>query len=236
MAHLKRLNAPKHWMLDKMSGVWAPRPSSGPHNHREAGMICRRRLVKVDGKIRTDPGFPAGFQDVVTLPKSGDSYRLVFDVKGRFRLHPIDAAEQTKKLLRVKKTFLGPKGIPFAATHDGRTIRYPHPDIKANDTLVYDFEKNEVTKVLKFEAHKFAAITGGKNIGRTGIIHHTERHPGSFTAVQIKDAAGHIFATRLENVFIIGDEKPIFDMPKGDGIRKDIIADRKEKILKGRKH
>jgi len=26
--HLKRLNAPKHWMLDKLGGVWAPRPSS----------------------------------------------------------------------------------------------------------------------------------------------------------------------------------------------------------------
>ncbi|KNB43482.1 hypothetical protein JH06_3011, partial [Blastocystis sp. subtype 4] len=25
--HLKRLNAPKHWMLNKMGGVWAPHPS-----------------------------------------------------------------------------------------------------------------------------------------------------------------------------------------------------------------
>ena len=33
--HLKRLNAPKHWMLDKLGGVWAPRPSTGPHKLRE---------------------------------------------------------------------------------------------------------------------------------------------------------------------------------------------------------
>jgi len=26
--HMKRLNAPKHWMLDKMGGTWAPNPSS----------------------------------------------------------------------------------------------------------------------------------------------------------------------------------------------------------------
>ena len=33
--HLKRLNAPKHWMLDKLGGIWAPRPSTGPHKLRE---------------------------------------------------------------------------------------------------------------------------------------------------------------------------------------------------------
>ncbi|GCA63883.1 ribosomal protein S4e, partial [Kipferlia bialata] len=45
--HLKRLNAPSHWMLDKMSGVWAPRPSSGPHKLREClplVLILRNRL------------------------------------------------------------------------------------------------------------------------------------------------------------------------------------------------
>jgi hypothetical protein len=32
--HLKRLNAPKHWMLDKLGGIWAPKPSAGPHKVR----------------------------------------------------------------------------------------------------------------------------------------------------------------------------------------------------------
>jgi len=27
--HLKRLNAPSHWLLDKLSGKYAPRPSPG---------------------------------------------------------------------------------------------------------------------------------------------------------------------------------------------------------------
>ena len=73
--HMKRLNAPKHWMLDKMGGMWAPRPSTGPHKlreclpvilclrnrlkyaltHKEAQMICIERNVKIDGRVRTDP-------------------------------------------------------------------------------------------------------------------------------------------------------------------------------------
>ena len=33
--HLKRLNAPKHWMLDKLGGAFAPKPSYRPHKSWE---------------------------------------------------------------------------------------------------------------------------------------------------------------------------------------------------------
>ncbi|KAJ1842620.1 40S ribosomal protein S4, partial [Coemansia sp. RSA 2708] len=32
---MKRLAAPKHWMLDKLTGTYAPKPSAGPHKQRE---------------------------------------------------------------------------------------------------------------------------------------------------------------------------------------------------------
>ena len=95
---MKRLNAPKAWMLGKMDGIWAPRPSTGPHKLREClplvlilrnrlkyaltgaecNMICMEKLVKVDGKVRTDMNFPAGFMDVITMEKSDDSFRLMY--------------------------------------------------------------------------------------------------------------------------------------------------------------
>lgn len=33
--HQKRLSAPSHWLLDKLSGAYAPRPSAGPHKLRD---------------------------------------------------------------------------------------------------------------------------------------------------------------------------------------------------------
>lgn len=68
-------------MLDKLGGVFAPRPSTGPHKLRESlplviflrnrlkyaltncevTKIVMQRLIKVDGKVRTDPNYPAGF-------------------------------------------------------------------------------------------------------------------------------------------------------------------------------
>jgi len=76
-------------------------------------------------------------------------------------------------------------------------------------------------------------ISVGNNIGRVGVITHRERHPGSFEIVHVKDAVGHTFATRLQNVFVIGQEsKPWISLPKGNGIKLSIIEDRSAKMAK----
>jgi small subunit ribosomal protein S4e len=33
--HLKKINTPKSWLLSKMDGTYATRPSQGPHKLRE---------------------------------------------------------------------------------------------------------------------------------------------------------------------------------------------------------
>ena len=46
--HLKRINAPNHWLLDKLSGVWAPRPSAGPHKLRE----CLPLIIMLRNRLK----------------------------------------------------------------------------------------------------------------------------------------------------------------------------------------
>lgn len=93
-------------------------------------MILHQRLVKVDGKVRTDHTFPAGFMDVVDIEKTDEHFRLLFDTKGRFVAHRISPEEASYKLCRVRKLQYGKRAIPYLVTHDGRTIRFPDPDIK----------------------------------------------------------------------------------------------------------
>lgn len=245
--HLKRLSAPKHWMLGKLDGIWAPRPSSGPHKLREClpliiilrnrlkyaltkqevTMICMQKLVKVDGKVRVDPNFPSGFMDVITIPKSGDSFRLMYDTKGRFVLHRINEEETKYKLCRVIRQEFTSKKIPYVATNDGRTIRYADPLIKVNDTVKIDLETGKIVDFIKFENGNLVMITRGRNSGRVGILHHIERHQGSFDIAHIKDTTGHTFATRLQNVFVIGKEnRPWVSLPKGKGIKLTILEER----------
>jgi len=245
--HLKRLNAPKHWMLDKLGGIWAPRPSTGPHKLREClpliillrnrlkyaltgkevKYILMQRLVKVDGKARTDVKYPAGFMDVVGMDKTNEYFRLLYDVRGRFTLHRISVEESKYKLCRVKQLAMGTGQVPYVVTHDGRTIRYPDPSIKVNDSVKYDVETGKITDFIKFETGNLAMINGGKNTGRVGVIVSRERHQGSFDIVHLKDSAGHVFATRLGNVFVIGQgNRPMVSLPRRKGIKMSILEER----------
>ncbi|KAG8902696.1 40S ribosomal protein S4 [Tulasnella sp. 403] len=245
--HLKRLAAPKSWMLDKLSGTYAPRPASGPHklresfplivflrnrlkyalNGREVKEITRQRLIKVDNKVRTEINYPTGFMDVVSIEKSNEHFRIIYDVKGRFTIHRITAEEAKYKLLKVKRVALGNRGIPHIVTHDGRTIRYPDPLIRANDTVKFDLENNKLGDFIKFDVGTTCMVTGGRNIGRVGTIVRREKHLGGHDIIHVKDANDREFATRIGNIFVIGDhEKPWISLPKAKGIKLTIAEER----------
>jgi len=256
--HMKRLNAPKHWMLSKLGGVWAPRPSTGPHklreclplslilrnrlkyslSRRETNVIVMRRHVAVDGKVRTDMNYPAGFMDVVSIPETKENFRLLYDVKGRFALTTLTPEQAKFKLCRIVKTskakkasigrnpfFNGQKSvIPYAVTHDGRTLRFADPNLRVNDIVKIDISTGKVVEHHKFEAGAVAMISGGKNVGRVGQIINREKHLGGFDIVHLKDKRGNDFATRVSNVFVIGDKNwnCYVNLPKGNGVKRSI--------------
>ncbi len=201
-------------------------------NGKETKIICIEKNVLVDGKIRTDPNFPAGFMDVVEIPKSNDQFRLIYDTKGRYVLHRISNEEKKYKLCKVKRQELTTKKIPYIVTHDGRTIRYPDPLVKVDDVIKIDIATGKIIDHVKFEIGNIAMITKGSNTGRVGTILHVEKHPGSFDIATVRDATGNVFSTRQENVFIIGKgDSPMISLPKGNGIKLEaylsILEERK---------
>ncbi|OAL05801.1 ribosomal protein S4e [Phaeosphaeriaceae sp. SRC1lsM3a] len=244
--HQKRLSAPSHWLLDKLSGAYAPKASPGPHklrdslplviflrnrlkyalNAREVNAILMQRLVKVDGKVRTDSTFPSGLMDVISIEKTGENFRLIYDTKGRFTVHRITDEEAQYKLGKVKRVQLGKGGIPYLVTHDARTIRYPDPAVKVNDTVKIDLATGKISDFIKFDTGVIVMVTGGRNMGRVGVITHRERHDGGFNIVHLKDAVDNEFTTRESNVIVIGKEKPWISLPKGKGVKLSIAEER----------
>jgi len=234
-------------MLDKLSGTYAPRPSPGPHKLRESlpltvflrnrlkyaltgrevTSIVKQRLIKIDAKVRTDPTYPAGYMDVISIEKSNEHFRLLYDVKGRFSIHRITPEEAYYKLLKVRKVALGARGVPHIVTHDGRTIRYPDPAIAVNDTVKFDLGQSKITDFVKFDTGNLVMITGGRNMGRVGVIIHREKHIGGFDIVHVKDSMDRTFATRVTNIFVIGEGiKPWVSLPKGKGLKLTISEER----------
>ncbi|PHT48356.1 40S ribosomal protein S4 [Capsicum baccatum] len=220
--HLKRLNAPKHWMLDKIGVAFSPKPSSDPHKSRECLSliiilqnrlkyaltyqevisILMQRQAPVDGKVRTDKTYLAGFMDVISILKINESFRLLYDTKGRFYLHSLRDEEAKFNIYKVRSVQFGQKEIPYLNTYDGRTIHYPDPLIKANDTIKLDLESNETVNFIKFD------------VGNV-----------------VMDVLGHEFATRLGNVFTLGKgTKPWVSLPKGKGIKFSIIEEARKRL------
>jgi len=215
---------------------------------REVIMISARRLVRVDGKIRSDINYPCGVMDVVSIDKTNEAFRLLYDTKGRFVLHSITQEEAGYKLCRVqtvdraKKASIGhnpfhpghPGVIPYLVTHDGRTIRYPDPAISVNDTIKIDLKTGGISGHLKYDVGQMVFITRGANQGRVGWVVSTDKHPGSFDIVHVRDARGQNFATRSRNVFVIGEgKKEWISLPKVRGIKTSIFEER-DKRAKGK--
>ena len=152
----------------------------------------------------------------------------------------------------MKRVQLGAKGIPYLVTHDGRTLRYPDPAIRVNDTIKLNLHSHPdggfaTTKGTKqgaapeagysgptIESHiTFATgtlvmCTGGRNIGRVGTIVNRERHDGGFDIVHLRDSLDREYSTRISNVFVLGDAaaKPWVSLPKGKGIKLSIAEER----------
>ncbi|XP_036206660.1 40S ribosomal protein S4, X isoform-like [Myotis myotis] len=250
--HLKLVAAPKHWMLDKLTGVFAPRPSTSPQKLREClpliiflrirlkyaltgdevKKICMQLFIKIDGKVQTDITYPAGFMDVISIDQTGENFHLVYDTKGRFAVHRITPEEAKYKLCKEQKIFVGTKGTPHLVTHDAGAICYPDPLIKVNDTIQIDLESGKIADFIKFDTGNLCMITGGANLGRIGVITNREKHPGSFDIVRVKDTNGNSFATRLTNIFVIGKgNKPWISLPHGKGIRLTIAEERDKRLV-----
>jgi len=236
-------------MLSKLGGNYTFHPSAGPHKLRECiplAILLQNRLkyalaakdvysivrnkeglVKIDGKIRRDPRYPLGMMDVVSLEKTGEHFRIMYDTKGRFQAHKIDANEAKYKLCKIVKKAMGANKIPYLVTHDGRTLRYPRPDIKKYDTVKLNLETGEIDAIIKFENAVTVLVTGGNNIGRVGTIQSVEKHPGSFDIAHLRDARGHIFSTRITNVFTIGEGKKLaISLLSRKGLKYDLIEER----------
>jgi len=249
---IKRVAAPKQWYLGKLKGVYGTRPSPGPHklrecipltvllqqrlkyalNRQEARKIVKNKegLIKIDGKIRKDPRFPLGICDVVFIERTKENFRILYDTKGRFQAHRIEANEAEFKLCKVVRKSINQHKIPHIATHDGRTIRFPHPDVCLNDSVKIKLTTGEISSIVKFTNGATVMLTGGNNIGRIGILQSVEKHMGSFDIAHVKDTQGNSFATRLSNVFVIGDGKtPAISLPKGEGIKLTLLEQREQR-------
>ncbi|MCS7096995.1 MAG: 30S ribosomal protein S4e [Candidatus Methanomethylicia archaeon] len=241
--HLKRFAAPEFWPIPKKAYTFTVRPLAGPHalensiplliivrdilkyaeTAAEAKKIIKRGEILVDGKVRREHKFPVGLMDVISIPKTGENYRVLPDpVKGLI-LHPISMEEANFKLCRIENKTMVKGGNIQLNLHDGRNILVsianpadPKEDVyKTLDTLKINLSKREIQAHVSFDEGRQAIIVKGKNRGIYGVIKGIEGPvQRDFKTVLIEDSYGNIYRTSINYVFVIGDTEPLITLPK----------------------
>lgn len=223
--HVKRLVAPKSWGIQRKISTWVTKPSSGPHavgrsvpllvllrdmmkmcdSAREAKHIIGNRNILVDGRTVTDHKFPVGFMDVVSVPKTGDHYRMMMDTHGRFRLTSITGDEAKTKLLRIENKKTLPGGKLQLNLHDGRNMLIEKNIYKTGDVLKVDIEQNKILKHIPLKEGNLALLVGGSHPGELVTVQSFKIKRGSSqNLISFKEG----FATVWDHVFVVGTKSP----------------------------
>ena len=228
---LKRQMAPTFWGINRKEKrfVITVRPGSHPKKNsiptavllrdtlkmvktlREAKSSIYGGKVKVDGIIQKSLHHSIGLMDVIECEGITDMYRLV-PYNGHL-LEPIkiNAAEKSKKLVKVKSKTTIKGGKTQLGFHDGRTII---TDINANidDTCLLQIPEQKILDVIKFEKNSQVIVTRGINAGRIGLINEIKQ--GTFTLPKrinllIDDKTIEIPANIT---MVVGKEKPVIQI------------------------
>jgi len=229
MTHMKRLTIPRTWPIPRKIHTWAIRPTLGPHPLKrsipllllvrdylhyadtasEARKIINTRSIMIDGTVRTDPKFPCGLMDVVSIPTAKEYYRILIDSRGFIRVVPITAKEATWKLCRIegKTTLKG--GKVQLNLHDGLNI-IVEEQYKSGDVIQLAVPEKSIKSTISYEAGTLGLVINGKHVGEIATIKNIDITKSSRPNVVHLEG----FSTIKHYVFPVGKEKPLIKLPE----------------------
>lgn len=220
--HLKKSASPKTWLARKGLGRFVVRPNPGAHSFSKGvplGSVLRDYLeiastmgeikkilnnndILVDGKRRKDHEFVVGLFDVIQLPLTKKSYRMILDQKGRLTPISIDQKEIDFKPGKITGKKVLPKGKIQFNLHDGKSLIGDF-NAKIGDSLIISLPDLKVKEVLPLKEGVSIYLLEGKHAGDLG---HFKKLVGA-GAVYLKD--GNEIETAKEYLFVVGKDKPV---------------------------
>ncbi len=224
--HLKRLNAPRTWGLNRKANTFITKPSPGPHSMQESMPlvsvlrdmlgICRnakevRYLLKngevmVDGKKRVELKYPVGLMDVLTINTLKKSYRVAFSSMGKIALREAPDAEKKYKIVKVKRKSTH-KGKVLVTAHDGRNyLVEAKTPYAVGDSLRISLPDGKIEEHIKLEPGCTVYLIGGKHIGSTGMVENIEKEKLTFKTPEKS------YQTLKAYALVIGKEKPLITL------------------------
>lgn len=222
--HLKRLPAPKTWIIGRKDYKYIVRPRPGAHpmdqslplstllislnvvkTKREAKRVLHTKQILVDGKKRREVKHPVGFTDILSLPDAKQNYRLTITKKG---LVPLEVDDKESKIKAVKiigkKTMK--KGKTQLETFDGRCVLVDKDTYKVGDTLVLEIPGQKIKDHVQLKEGNLIFLHKGTHTGVTGKLEKIDGRNIVFSVGKEK------FRTRKKYALVIGKDKPLIKL------------------------
>lgn len=193
MSHLKRKSMEKSWPLPRKGtkyvliaypgkksemsmplGIILRDVLNATSKRKETKALLHNKEVKVNGKIAEEEKLPVGLFDILSIPKLGKNYTIVFNESGKISCEEINEKDSNLKICKIIGQKILKKGIKQINCIDGRNF-LSKEKMSINDSIVLDLKDNKIIKILPFKAGSEALIIGGAHIGEKGKITEIEK-------------------------------------------------------------
>ena len=137
-------------------------------------------------------------------------YRILFNTNGKIMAIPIKKEESKIKPKKIiNKTSLKGKKLQINL-YDGSNLNDYKNKVNTYDTLL--FEENKKNKKISIEEGAFVYITGGSQIGKSGILKKIEKSKDFQPKKIIFNDGTNDFETLKDHAFVIGKSKPLISL------------------------
>ena len=184
--HLKRQQIPKTWPLPRKGTTYVVRPSFSiekgipllvvlrdilkiVHDRKEAKKAIHAKNILLNNLAVMNEKSNVLLFDTIKIIPSEKFYRMELSEKRKFEIREISKNEANKKISKIinKKILNGKK--TQLNLNDGRNF-ISSVKCKVNDSVLIDFDKKKIEKILPLKEKAKVIIFEGKHSGKTGII------------------------------------------------------------------
>jgi small subunit ribosomal protein S4e len=223
--HLKRINAPKTWKIQRRGIKFTTKGNPGgmsknlvmpisnvlkfelkiANSIKEVKYLIFAGEIFINGRKVTSYRQPLCFTDVLSIKKIDKNYRMIIDTKGILRVLPITKEEAGLKIIKITgKNFV--EGKMQLNLLDGRNVFFDKHHYKVKDSLLLTLPEQIVKEHVAFEKGALVFLYQGKHIGKVGKISDLKKDS---IIIKTKDEE---FETKAEYALVIGKDSPLLKM------------------------
>ncbi len=229
--HLKRISAPKTWLIQRKENKYITRPTSTGQvlgytlpllvvlkefikvgkTSREIKHILNNNEILVNNKRRTEPKFGVGLFDVIEIKPLNESYRIVLNKRNQLVTVNVPAPEKNIMLLKITKKFISKGNKICLNFNNGFNVVVDKNGYSVGDVVVFDSSSSKIKELLKLEKGNCVYFTGGKYVGMVVTVEEIQNKD-----VLFRTESSDVFRTLLNHAFVIGKDKPAITIKQNE--------------------